>query len=131
MKIKKNIIKNIVSFAFLGFVFFVAGHLSSNIANAQSANLVIPPTNLPANPGGIQAILENILKWILGIFGTIAIISFVVSGMQYFFAAGDDKNMNTAKLNMTYSIIGIIVALASFVIIQAVDTALRGNNSMF
>jgi len=128
---KKNIIKNIISFVFLSFVFFVAGHLASSVAQAQSANLVILPTNLPANPGGIKAILENILKWILGIFGTIAIISFVVSGLQYFMAAGDEKNMDTAKRNMTYSIIGIIVALASFVIIQAIDTALRGNSTTF
>jgi hypothetical protein len=130
IKIKKIILK-VLPLACSCFVFFVLIFLASSNAQAQSANLVIPPTNMPTNPNGIQGILENVLKWILGIFGTIAIISFVVSGMQYFFATGDEKRMDTAKRNMLYSIIGIVVALASVVIIVAIDAALRGTNSIF
>jgi|WetSurMetagenome_2_1015567.scaffolds.fasta_scaffold82870_2 hypothetical protein len=81
---------------------------------------------LPCPAGGIAQILANLLSWLLYIFGIIALISFVVSGMQYFFAVGDEKNMETAKRNLMYSIIGIIVALSGLVIIQAVDAALRG-----
>jgi Fe2+ transport system protein B len=129
IKTKKTIILKIISFLLISLMFLVMSYVVSNTASAQNsgATLVIPPTKLPNNSGGIKAILENVLKWILGIFGVIAIISFVVSGIQYFMAAGDEKNMDTAKRNMTYSIIGIIVALASFVIIQAIDAALRGN----
>jgi hypothetical protein len=39
--------------------------------------------------------------------------------------------IETAKRNMTYSIIGIIVALSGFVILRAVDTALQGVNPLF
>lgn len=90
-----------------------------------SMALLIPQNNLPNPSGGIKAILENLLKWMLGVFGTIALIGFVVSGIQYFLAAGDEKIIDTAKRNMTYSIIGVVVALAAFVIIQAVDAALN------
>ena len=46
-------------------------------------------------------------------------------------AAGNEKIIETAKRNMTYSIIGVIVALAGFVIIQAIDTALRATSTVF
>lgn len=80
---------------------------------------------LPNPPTGVSGILINVMNWLLGIFGFIAIIAFVVSGIQYMTAAGNENVIEKAKRNMTYSIIGVIVGLAAFVIIQAVDRALR------
>jgi len=88
-------------------------------------------TGLPNSSGGIRGILANLLTWFLMIFGIIAIISFIVSGIQYFLSAGDEKMMQTAKRNATYSILGVIVALSAFVIIKAVDTALNANSPTF
>lgn len=99
---------------------------SSGGSTTTRSGLIIPNTNLPSPSGGIRQILANLLFWILGIFGMLAILAFVVSGIQYFLAAGDEKMMETAKRNLIYSIIGVIVALSGFVIIMAVDTALRG-----
>lgn len=103
---------------------------SVNIALADSYTLP-SGTGLPNPTNGIAAILENLLTWVLGIFSIIAIISFIISGIQYFLAAGDEKMMQTAKRNATYSIVGVIVALAAYVIIQAVDTALNASSSIF
>ena len=82
-------------------------------------------TGLPDPAGGVKGIIGSFMNWLLGIFGLLAIIAFVVSGIQYLAAAGSERVLETAKRNMTYSIIGVIVALAAFVIIQAVDRALR------
>jgi len=67
----------------------------------------------------------------LGIFGLLALIAFIISGGQYLLASGDDKMIETAKKNMTYSIIGIIVALSGFIIIRAIDAALRATGALF
>jgi hypothetical protein len=91
-----------------------------------AGGLVIPTTGLPNPPGGIAAILANFLIWLLYIVGMIALISFVVSGIQYFLAAGDEKTMEKAKRNFNYSVIGVVVVLSAFVIIKAVDIMLRG-----
>lgn len=74
----------------------------------------------------IRDILINLLRWLLMIVGILAMIGFVISGMQYMLAAGSESIMETAKRNMTYSIIGVIVVLGSFVIIQAIGVALQG-----
>ncbi|MDQ1283823.1 MAG: hypothetical protein QG620_171 [Patescibacteria group bacterium] len=86
---------------------------------------------LPDPSGGIAAVIKNVLSWMLGIIGMIAIIAFVISGLQYLTSRGDEKQIETAKTNMTYSIIGVVVALSGFIIIQAIDLALRATSSSF
>lgn len=88
------------------------------------AQLVFPAnTQLPA--GDLTAIIIGIMNWLLTIVGIIGIIGFVISGILYFISAGDDNKMGTAKNAMTYSIIGVVVALMGYVIIQAVDAMLN------
>ncbi|MFZ3031693.1 MAG: pilin [Candidatus Moraniibacteriota bacterium] len=83
-------------------------------------------TGLSDSP--ISDILETIMYWLLGILGFIAIIAFVISGLQYLTAAGDEKQAETAKHNMQYSIIGIIVALSGLIVIYAISGALSGDS---
>ncbi|MDP1883767.1 MAG: pilin [Candidatus Moranbacteria bacterium] len=75
---------------------------------------------------GIKALLMSLLRWLLGIVGVIALIGFVISGIQYIISSGNEDMAKTAKQNMTNAIIGIVVVMASLVIIQAIDYALRG-----
>lgn len=82
---------------------------------------------LPA--GSITGILLNILLWILRIFGIIGIVGFVISGILYLTAAGDEDRMAYAKRAMYYSIIGVIVGLVGVVILQAVDMALNSSSN--
>lgn len=79
-----------------------------------------------ALPGGtITEIIFNVMNWILVLVGIIGIIGFVIAGILYLTSAGDDSRAGTAKQAMTYCIIGIIVALMGYVIIQAADSMLR------
>ncbi len=84
----------------------------------------IPNIALPNPKGGIQEVLLNILRWLLQVVGIIALISFIVSGIQYFAAAGSENRAEAAKRNMLYSIIGVVIVFASFLIVQAIQNAL-------
>lgn len=81
--------------------------------------------------GAIYEIISSTLSWLLGIFGFIAIIGFVVAGIFYLTAAGDEGQAEKGKNGMKYSIIGVIVALMGWVVIQAVDRWLSGTNNSF
>ncbi len=70
-------------------------------------------------------IIATLLAWLLAIFGFIALLGFIISGLQYLLSAGNENMAETAKRNMKYSIIGILVALSGFIIIQAIDTLLK------
>ncbi len=107
---------------------------SSSTTTSQGAGGLdfdtIAAMGLPDSPG-VKSVLVNVVKWLLGLISIITLIAFIISGGQYLMASGDDKMIETAKKNMTYSVIGIIVALSGFVIIRAIDTALRATSSMF
>jgi hypothetical protein len=76
-------------------------------------------------PGGtIGGIIENIALWILVILGIVGIIGFVISGIMYLLSAGNEGRIETAKKAMVASIIGVVVGLAGYVVIQAIATAL-------
>lgn len=86
--------------------------------------------NINAASGGtpdasIYDIIETTMNYLLAILGFLAIIGFVIAGILYLTAAGDEKRMASAKNSMMWSIMGVIVALAGYVIVSAVDSWLR------
>ncbi len=83
-------------------------------------------------PGdSILNIAGRTMNWLLAILGFIGIIGFVIAGILYLTAAGDEGRIEQAKSAMMYSIIGVIVALIGFVIIQAVTGWFSAGNSNF
>ena len=133
MRNKKIVISTLgICIAFLLSVTMTKAETTSNSTNSSSSTsgITIPSdTGLPDSQTGIKPILEKILVWMLGIFGVIALISFAISGLQYLTSAGSDTRMESAKRNMVYAIIGVVVALSAVVVIQAVDAALRGSST--
>jgi len=101
----------------------------SAVDAADGAGGIYLPTDSGLPSGTIRGVVENFLKWFLGIFGFLALISFIVSGVMYFVAAGDDRAVEKAKNQMKWSIIGVIVGLMGFIIVQAVTTWLKGSTS--
>lgn len=68
----------------------------------------------------LKDIASNVLNLLLSIAGILGIIALIVGGGMYFTSYGDDKRIETGKKIITYAIIGIIVSLASLVIIRQV-----------
>lgn len=86
-------------------------------------------TNLPA--GSIVDIITSGMNWLLVIVGILGVIGFVIAGIIYLTAAGDEEQIAKGKQAMIYSIVGVIVALLGVVIIQAVQKLLGGSDSAF
>lgn len=119
----KNKIKKI-ALVFLGYVLLVlpkiaAAQWSAGLSNAEGSGL-------PEEP--IYAIVENIMYWLLGLVGIAGVIGFAISGLMYLTSAGNDDQMGTAKKAMTYSIIGVIVALSGLIVVVAIDSMLNVGN---
>jgi hypothetical protein len=79
----------------------------------------------------ILAILAKILAWLILIFGYLSVGAFILSGIQYLLAAGNESLIKTAKTNMTWSIVGVIVGFSGYIIINAVFNALQGTGSAY
>lgn len=98
---------------------------SPNCDGEIVAGICVPETGLPDTP--IEDILLSFMSWLFGIFGFLAIITFIIAGIQYFMAAGNPETAKKAKQHMLYSIIGILVALSGFIVILAISEFLSGS----
>ncbi len=82
------------------------------------------PFGLPG--GSVFGIVANIVNWLLALFGILGILGFIISGIMYLISAGDDDMAKKAKAGLKYSIIGIIVGLSGFIVLQAIAGLLSG-----
>ena len=89
------------------------------------------PDNTGLSSASIQTILTNVGSWLMGIFAILAIIAFVISGIQYLTSTGDTEQIEKAKNSAMYALIGVIIGLSGFVIIQAISRALDGTGYLF
>ncbi len=128
-KNKTGMLRQFFSFSFftagIAFLFSTAAQAVATCYGEMRAGVCFPTgTGLSSRP--VEFILVNFMWWILALVGMIAIIAFVISGIQYLVSAGDEDMIKTAKRNMTYSIVGVLVALSGWVIIRSIDYALNG-----
>ena len=85
-----------------------------------------------ADTGNLKAtsvgdVLKTILNYALSIVGIGGVIGFVVAGMMYLTAAGDEKKIGSAKNIMLYSIVGVVVALIGLIAVNAISTIFISN----
>lgn len=74
-------------------------------------------------PTVAEAVL-NTLTFLLQVFGALAIIGIVLSGIMYLTAAGSEKQIEKAKKAFSYSVVGIVVALGGYILIKTISSLL-------
>lgn len=74
----------------------------------------------------IYDILLAVMNWLLMIVTVVAVIGFIISGIIFITAGGAGRAAD-AKNWLTYSIVGIVVALSGYIILLLVDMLLQGN----
>lgn len=114
-------------FLFLGIVFFTFSAFDVFAASGcptdfeMKSGVCFPQAStLGLSDVSVYDFLVKLMNWLLGILGIIGVIAFVISGTQYLVSAGDEEMAKTAKRNMTYAVIGLVVALAGLIVVNAI-----------
>lgn len=87
---------------------------------ASSAQGTGQPSDLFGN-GGIFQKITNIALYLIG---AISVLMLIYGGIRYTISGGDSKNVTAAKNTILYAIVGIIVAILAFAIVNFVITSL-------
>lgn len=88
---------------------------------AMENGICMPSSSGLHSPEGSNPMLEvlrRVMLWLLSVIGFVAIVAFVISGIQYLISAGDQNMIETAKRNMKWSIVGVVTALSGLIILQ-------------
>ena len=117
----------IVVCSVFGFSAISVASLPTNVS-AQAANSVVKKgiktattadmeNKSIAGEGGLISILINFLLWTVGVLSVVMII---FSGFRYITSAGDAAKTKSAQTALTYSIVGLIVAVLAWVIVKMI-----------
>lgn len=81
---------------------------------------------MPAELVGAEGVFTQISNTILYIVGIISVIMLVWGGLRYILSGGDNKKITDAKNTILYAIIGLIIAVLAFAIVNFVLNAIGG-----
>lgn len=127
MKINK--IRNyiLIAFTMLGLVSVFATAPQAFAAPAAPADPAIPKCKDDTNAaicqtktGLISGILKSVINTMIFLAGSIAVIMVVVGGIRYITSDGDPGAATKAKNTIIYALVGVVVAVASYSIVNFV-----------
>jgi hypothetical protein len=76
---------------------------------------------------GDGGIFTEVVNALLFVIGAISVLMLIYGGIRYTISGGNDKDVATAKNTILYAIIGIIVALMAYAIVNFVLSSLVAN----
>lgn len=74
--------------------------------------------------GTLGPAINQIIGWMIGFAGALAVIYLIWGGLQYLTAGADEGQVEKAKGTMTWALIGLLVVLGAYAIVAYVSGTL-------
>jgi hypothetical protein len=94
---------------------------------AQITNIPSPATRFPDHATLLGSLVSRILIFSIGFAGLVFLVQLIVSGFGLMTAAGDPGKVQSAQKGLTSGLIGLIVVISAFFLIQIL-TGILGLN---
>ena len=73
-----------------------------------------------SKPDGLSNTLKNATNTVLFIAGALAVIMIIYGAIRFMTAHGNEKQVESARLIVTYSVIGLIIAILAYALVNFV-----------
>ncbi len=73
-----------------------------------------------------EAKVADVLTWVFMVIGILAVVSIIYGAVRYVLSQGLPGEISTAKNIILYSLIGLVVSILAFAIVQFVVNAVDG-----
>lgn len=120
---KKTVVSIAIAiYAAFGLATLSTVSLSSNVSAQVSDGIGAATTSemegrkIDGDSGLVKSVV-NILLWVIGI---LSIIMIIFSGIRYVTSAGDASKTKAAQNTLIYSVVGLIVAIMAWAIVDLV-----------
>jgi len=110
------------------FVLFTTAYFASAFPLSVNAQLDLPasPTGNFTADGLVGQLISAILPIVLGIAGFVTVIIIIISGLQFITSSGNPEAAGTARNRLIFAIIGFVVIILSFAVLQIVNQIFLG-----
>lgn len=82
---------------------------------------------MPAELIGPDGVFTRITNTTLYAIGIVSVIMLIIGGFRYIISGGDSKKVTEAKNTVLYAIIGLIIAILAFAIVNFVINSISVN----
>ena len=103
---------------------YVEFYGSSSADCAQAGALAADPES--CNGNDLNEIIQMIVNAIIFVIGIVAVVMIIIGGINYATSQGDPSKVKKGKDTILYGIIGLVVALLAYAIVNFVLGALGG-----
>ncbi len=79
---------------------------------------------MPENLIGVDGVFNRITNIVLYIVGALSVVMLIIGGIRYITSGGDSKKVTDAKNTVLYAIIGLVVAVFAYAIVNFVLNAI-------
>ena len=120
----KSVFKLVLSILICGMVALTGlGSTVSAMSLKEGAEMV-QCDDCPDDLFGDNGVFKQITNTILYVVGIIAVVMLIIGGVKYLISGGDSKKVADAKNTVLYAIIGVIISVLAFAIVNFVISAL-------
>lgn len=112
-KISKIIIAG-AGAATLGLV-YTQNAFADGLSNVQSG---VTKTKDAAGGLSMQTVISTVIGTMLFIVGLLAVVMLIYGGIRYVTSHGDKAQVTAAKETIMYAVVGLVVAIAAFAVVQ-------------
>ena len=119
---KKFLIAALVS---LGIVVTPLAMDAPVFANAKVTSCVSSVND--GNSTDLPSFITNIVNILLFLAGAVAVIVIIIGGIRYVMSSGDAGQVQSAKNTILYAVIGLIVVIMAYAIVNFVINQFQGN----
>ena len=84
---------------------------------------------MPAELIGKNGVFTQITNTVLYVVGIVSVIMLIYGGLRYVTSGGDSKKVTDAKNTILYAIIGLIISILAFSIVNFVINAVTGTSN--
>lgn len=112
-------------------VTLMAGHVMAAEAGsasnpAQAGANTAKGSGMPSELVGVNGVFTRITNTVLYAVGIISVIMLIYGGLRYVISGGDSKKVTDAKNTIMYAIIGLIISILAYAIVNFVINAVGG-----
>lgn len=100
-------------------VAYIGGRLAAANAKVTTETGILDNANIP-NAAANTANLADILSFVFGLAGAIALLIITVAGFRFITSQGEPAKVATARMTILYAVVGLIICVFSFTIVKFV-----------
>ena len=130
---KKNIIMTVLALVLSVSTLFFAGtpvQAASCGSAKQCIDQGLSASGTSSTPNSLSSVLTTVTNILLFLMGAVSVIMIIIGGFRYVISGGKKESVTNAKNTILYAIVGLLVAVFAYAIINFIlGAALSGGST--